>query len=316
MRDYIIGSFNIQHLNNTKDFHMLAKIIKEEDFDIVAIQEVRRKHAIDEIVRELNSRYWDSAYTSGNEEYAFIWKKRRLKKLELRDNKENPAIVNNFHYKKEYGEAKLVRPPYVGYFTAKGVYGGCNFDLRLINSHIAYSKPYYAPDTVSAPEVRRNELKVITRDLYDSVNTKPIFGVRSIFTVLLGDFNLVLAGEGDKLITDAQAFYGEYPYKTKNGHDMVFKQEDKTSLKQASNTTYNDLTIEEIAEQQEQGLAKDGEYYSRNYDHFAYSEELSGKYRISCSRVDALGKYYDNNLELYREKISDHVPIKMTITLL
>ena len=100
MRDYIIGSFNIQHLNNTKDFHMLAKIIKEEDFDIVAIQEVRRKHAIDEIVRELNSRYWDSAYTSGNEEYAFIWKKRRLKKLELRGNKENPAIVNNFHYKK------------------------------------------------------------------------------------------------------------------------------------------------------------------------------------------------------------------------
>ena len=56
MRDYIVGSFNIQHLNNTKDFKMLAKIIKEENFDIVAIQEVRRKDSIDDIVRELNSK--------------------------------------------------------------------------------------------------------------------------------------------------------------------------------------------------------------------------------------------------------------------
>ncbi len=315
MRDYIVGSFNIQHLNNTKDFEMLAIIIKQENFDVVAIQEARSKEAVERIAKNLNAIYWDSAYPKEGEEYAFIWKKRRLRLLEMPQNKENPRIENSFHYKKENGEVKLVRPPYVGYFTAKGMYGGCNFDLRLINTHIAFSKPFYAPEFVSERNVRRNELSVLVRELYDSVNTSPIFGVRSIFTALLGDFNLVLTGAGDNIIENVSGFDEKYPYKTQNGDGMKFRQEEKSSLKQAKDTTYNGLSNEDIAEQQEQELARDSDYYSRNYDHFAYGDSLTDRYGVQCSRVDAVYKYCNNDLALYRKKISDHVPIKMIITL-
>lgn len=37
MSDYTVGSFNIQHLNYTKDFEKLAEIIKTEGFDVNAI---------------------------------------------------------------------------------------------------------------------------------------------------------------------------------------------------------------------------------------------------------------------------------------
>ena len=57
-------------------------------------------------------------------------------------------------------------------------------------------------------------------------------------------------------------------------------------------------------------------FYSRNYDHFGYDENLKVKYKLKASRVDALYKYYNNDLEAYRKRISDHVPIKLEITLI
>ena len=79
----------------------------------------------------------------------------------------------------------------------------------------------------------------------------------------------------------------------------------------------NSSDTEEIAELQDQEIAVDEDYYSRNYDHFGYNELHPPKYKIKCSRVDAVELYKaDNKLEIYRKKISDHVPIKMEITLM
>lgn len=316
MSDYIIGSFNIQHLNNTKDFDKLAEIIEHGKFDVVAIQEARGRGAVKSIALALGSK-WDYACPRGNEEYAFIWNTMRLRLREFPKNKENPQIVRNFHPRKTQGEAMPIRPPYVGYFTAQGLFGGCKFDIRIINTHIAFSKPSYVPNYVSESNARRNELTLITRNIYDQVATRQIEGAKSIFTVLLGDFNLVLEGTGDKIQTLWQARYGEYEYYTWNGNKMKFEQREKTTLKQPTNYKIDSSDLEEIAEMQEQEIANDGDYYSRNYDHFGYDESLKSKYSIKCSRVDAVELYDDaNKLEIYRKKISDHVPIKMEITLI
>ncbi len=312
MSDYIVGSFNIQHLNYTKDFEKLAEIIKSEGFDVVAIQEARSKGAVERLVMELNNNYWDYAFPFGNEEYAFIWKNRRIKLLELPNNKENPQIVSGYHYRKSIGEVRLVRPPFIGYFTAQGTYGGCNFDLRLINTHIAFSKPSYAPDEVGTIDARRNELSILARDIYGSVSDRVLGSMRSIFTVLLGDYNLVLEGIGPKLLKAG------YTYEIKNGKQMVFKQTEKTTLKRPVDSEDDTSSDEDRIESKAQQKYIEGseDYYSMNFDHFGYDNSLESKYVIECTRVDALS-YIDEEevLKSYRDKVSDHVPIKLEITL-
>ena len=310
MRDYIIGSFNIQHLNMTKDFKTIAKIIKRENFDIIAIQESRSKLAIESIVTELNPKLWTYACPPGNEEYAFIWNKKRLRLLELPRNKENPQIINSYHYRRKSGEIKLVRPPYVGYFTAQGLPGGCNFDLRLINTHITFSKPKDA--TVDVLTARRNELTVLSRDIYGTVSDRVLGSKRSIFTVLLGDYNLVLDNDGPKILKDG------YTYEIKNGKEMQFDQKYKTSLKKLNDSENQSNIKEDILEflRREKYVEGSEDYYSRNYDHFGYEKTLKAKYKIKCTRVEAIDYYHGTNkFKNYLDKISDHVPIKLVLTL-
>ena len=65
-----------------------------------------------------------------------------------------------------------------------------------------------------------------------------------------------------------------------------------------------------------------GECYANNYDHFTYEMDLIGKLKMKeANRVEALTKYFPeeteivNKLQSYREKVSDHVPIKLSIDL-
>lgn len=310
MSDYIIGSFNIERLNDDKEHKKIAEIIKEEQFDVIAIQEVHSKSAINTIVEYLGPRYWDYICPEGNEEYAFIWKKRRLKLWSFEDGRKNPYIAKDYRCLEDKGERPLIRPPYVGYFTTIGTPGGCRLDIRLINTHIIHDKPAIGYGYTTMNDIRRNELSVLSRDIYASVSKDVVGSLRSIFTVLLGDFNLVICGEGPKYWNEV--FPDRYDYRTKDGEKMEFVQDEKTTLKQPKG---NRKTTDEYVDQDE---VKEGDvdYYSRNYDHFGYDETLKAKYSVKPSRVDALYKYYNNDLIEYRRNISDHVPIKLKITLL
>ena len=93
---------------------------------------------------------------------------------------------------------------------------------------------------------------------------------------------------------------------------MEFIQDQKTTLKQPK----GNRNITEDHEDQEEVKEGDVSYYSRNYDHFGYDETIKTKYSLKPSRVDALYKYYNNDLAEYRKNISDHVPIKLKITLI
>jgi hypothetical protein len=124
------------------------------------------------------------------------------------------------------------------------------------------------------------------------------------YTILMGDYNLCISGPGPKVSP-------EIPITATRTLKTV--QSEKTSLK-ASSDFYNEDS-ENDGEQDVIDLTRSTDYYSRNYDHFSYEVTLEQSLRLKSSRVEALGKYYNNDLEAYRREVSDHVPIKLTLNL-
>ena len=55
--------------------------------------------------------------------------------------------------------------------------------------------------------------------------------------------------------------------------------------------------------------------FSNNYDHFTYDIKRFSNVTVSCNRVNTVEKYCENNQELHIKDISDHVPIKMDLTI-
>lgn len=307
---YLIGSFNIRDFNLSnsstdgdrieRDFEKIAAIIIGEKFDIVAIQEVNAEIAIRHLTEVLNRKRnflyeWDydfsgKAATTINdpEGYGFIWNKKRFRLLDI-PRKNNPTYYNSA------GGKDVLRPPYYGRFTARGMRGGSNFELRLVNVHIRDTKK--EADRIAEFDVLVR--KVLPRicelqELPDNGEMMPAY------TFLAGDYNLRLdKGERANIRIDS------ITPTNYTGRKKFFKtvQEQKTSLR---------VNVDE------QGTIDD--CYANNYDHFTYDMELIRKMNLSPSRVEALGKYFSkedtkDKLHLYRKRVSDHVPIVMNINL-
>jgi len=297
---YVIGSFNMLKMNYrsdkeiSKDYARIAQIIKNERFDIVALQEVFNEGAIKHLLLPaLGPGEWDYVWaspepfsSSSNEGYAYIWRKRRFRLL---NNNDNPQIYSRI--KSGVGSGAVIRPPFVARFTPSGLIGGSNFELRLINTHIIFSKPSGVTAFISDSDLRRQELRILSEEVYRLVSSKRYGSFMPAYTILMGDYNLCLAGEGphfDRII----------PIDKKR--NLLSVQTEKTSLRTPTD---------------EDDPGDENEFYSKNYDHFSYESSLPQKMLLVDSRVEALGKYYQNDLEAYRREVSDHVPIKLVIDL-
>lgn len=133
---YHLGSFNIRDFNLSnkskdgeklkRDFRKIAQIIAEENFDVVAIQEVNAEVALKHLTEILNAEYKTlnreykyefggnmPTHSNDRERYGFIWNAKRLKLKEI-PGKKNPAYYQNA------GGITLQRPPYYARFTARG----------------------------------------------------------------------------------------------------------------------------------------------------------------------------------------------------
>ena len=55
-------------------------------------------------------------------------------------------------------------------------------------------------------------------------------------------------------------------------------------------------------------------YTSNDFDHFSYDPDNLDGFGINVERVDAVNKYFDHNYSEYREKVSDHTPIKIKLS--
>lgn len=309
---YHIGSFNIRDFNysNTssdgeklkRDFNKIAQIIVEEKFDVVAIQEVNAESPLKHLTSILNAKYKnvgrEYSYAFGGdmptsskdpERYGFIWNNKRLRLLEI-PGKKNPTYYQNA------GGVTLQRPPYYIRLTARGMLGGTNFELRLVNVHILDSK--YEPDRIAEFDIL---VKQVLPRICDHQELSIGMEMMPAYTFLLGDYNICL-NKGPRAIFKIDSITST----NYTGRKRYFKtvQESETSLRMA----HDQQSIEAC--------------YANNYDHFTYEMDLIGKLKMTeANRVEALTKYFQeehevvNKLQGYREKVSDHVPIKISIDL-
>lgn len=340
---YKIGSLNIQKLGRNsmlkKDLQQVANLIMDNELDLIAIQEISSKEALKKLLICMDgtileegvsavsnardayayrTRNWESRWAkpisqvggkSAEEGYAFIWKKSRIElPINRRGDQSEPDIYMN--------GGKLIRPPFYGRF----IVSACNAEIRLINTHIVFSKKPNEDEvheeeesSVTNYEERVREYKVLANEIYQRVYASNI-GTRQILTFILGDYNLCLEGSNSadkKAIMSVEVARYEY-----GNHVIKTIQEQKTTIRGKSRKDPDKVYYGE-------------DNLANNYDHFSYEEKLEESVGIEGKRIDAAdifqgvyqtmesseGNVLRNEYEAYREKISDHLPIVMTLNI-
>ena len=203
---HIIGSFNLRDFNFAnkstdgteeeikRDCEKIAKIIIEEGFDVVALQELNAPLPLKYLTNILNkykniTRVYacvfgtDMPNQSGSkdpERYGFIWNSKRLRLLKTTKN-------NNPGYYQNAGAISLIRPPYYARFTARGMLSGSNFEIRLVNTHIK---------DATREEDRIKEFDVLVKQVLPRICSHQEISEDGeqmpAYTFLLGDYNIVL----------------------------------------------------------------------------------------------------------------------------
>ena len=309
---YVIGSFNLRDFNFAnesadgtseklkRNFEKIAKIILDEKFDVVALQEINAPLPLEYLTRLLNrhknplSEYaccfganMPMQNTSRDpERYGFIWNIKRLRLIK-------PRRGTNPGYYENAGALGLIRPPYYARFTARGMLGGANFELRIVNTHIR---------DASREEDRIKEFDVLVKQVLpricDHQEISEDGEMMPSYTFLMGDYNLAL-NKSERSIYKIETVTTTKYTGRKRGYRTV--QEEATTLKLPN----SQISINEC--------------YANNYDHFTYEIDLDKKLLLVPQKVEALSKYYADiedpaeKLKGYRAEVSDHVPIRLTI---
>lgn len=307
--EYRIGSFNMERfgVNAKKDLSKIAEIIVEEDLDIVALQEIFSEgKGVERLLSELvkHELYgWEICiakphetkdFESRGETYAYLWNKRKFKLVEyskLGDRRIfDPRIVS----RNDAGIDCTVfaRAPY--YIRLQPLYGGF-FEFRLINIHI-----FYGDRTLTSIARRQAEFKILTEQIYPSISTKAYGQNRKAYTIAMGDYNLNIFTPN--ISTEARNCYLSTVHTFQDGQQdihVLTVQDQLTTLKSENSNTDSIGNIEKG--------------YANNYDHFTYSPEWSPFANVSFRTVDAVEKYCGGDFSYYRQNISDHLPIVMTV---
>lgn len=322
---YRIASFNVKNLSygsSNEKLDNLARIIKENNLDIVALQEVLSEGKILTGVNlksisgqakayehSLKSRLgdkwaicwrdpesWSKAYLyddSRGEGYAFLWNTDKFE-LVKKDGKEIwPRIFRDYKLNAP-GLIKLVRDPCYGRFKIKGR----KPEIRLITTHIVYGKPQgwqgNADLDFGAVTMRKNEFQILAGQIYPKIdadhkeNTVP-------YTIILGDYNLNLpeSGVGSPTVPDIACF-------DQNGNLLPMNQGADIVI----NTVQSDLTT----------LKNDEDELASNYDHFSYTNRVAGIVESIevINPIDMMSGEGSKYCQ-YKNKVSDHLPIAITI---
>jgi endonuclease/exonuclease/phosphatase family metal-dependent hydrolase len=161
-----IASWNLRQFNvrDATDFGLIARIIRDNDFDVVALQEVRGDgEAVDRLVDELNGlmgigpwRAIVSNRTGNHQRFAFVYDADAVRYLG-----ESGFLPSDL---------RISRRPYAAQFRSG------NFDFSLVTVHLLYG---------DAPERRREARRLASR--VNGVVLPAGTGERDV--IVLGDFN-------------------------------------------------------------------------------------------------------------------------------
>lgn len=319
-----IGSFNMYKFNFRSDAEIsknigkIVEIIKGEDFDILALQEVFNETVISRCLMPYLGDGWDyrwdcpiSRSKQAAEGYAYLWKKTKFRlatglregerSLEL--SKLSPQakavfearIQANYKQDKMLYQGRLVRDPFYARFESLQGW----FEIRLINTHIMFSDNSDDSEVALSDAAKRTREFQILTEIYRQLADKQYRSSRPAYTILLGDYNLNLNR------TWTKAPYLEEIIESKDRNGQISKclitiQDQLTTLKGRSSSRPDESA----------------RGYANNYDHFTYDKIRFDGIAVSpAQRIDTVRKYYADNFELHRKEISDHIPICMEIEL-
>lgn len=315
-----IGSFNMRNIgltalsdDNSRNIEKIAEIIRKEEFDIVALQEVlsegkaiySEQYAEKTILWELGPEWafsWADAETAGadrrHEGYAFVWNTRRMRLSTTTLDDGTVRVFNPRICQVKY--ADMFRKPYYARFTPQGTFASLPIEIRLICIHTYFG----GQDDLANREIRQREIDTLLTEIYPQIADRVYKDNRPSYTIVLGDYNAELYRPWhDTLQRSKKAMYIEDVVVAKRWDDMAIRtvQDQLTTLKNS----------EDIGNGQ-----SETDRYSYNYDHFSYED--SDRYReavMTCRRVDAVRKYAGDDAGKYKREISDHVPIMLSIDL-
>lgn len=324
---YKIGSFNLYKFGNTekKDLDLIAKIIKNEGFDILAVQEAFSRDAIQSLVGRLNngSTRWDFRWATPPksspteaEGYAFIWNTDTMELsysnvvssisdyYQIVRRPAEPIIFNRYRIDRKEGQFELSRNPYYGRFKPKD----CFCELRLINTHIRFGEDeeehYSRIKKLGQNAQRQNELRILIDSLYRSISDERRYcNYMPSYTVILGDYNLNL-----------NRVWNESPYIPSNAGldvDVYYIIDNQRIVKRVKTVQETKTTLKRSFD--------DDIKYANNYDHFSFDQdEFMGVY-ARASRPNVIDKYCktqgENKFAYYKANVSDHLPISLNINL-
>ena len=323
--EFVIGSINMYKFSRqkdkeiSKDYAKIAKVICDEEFDVVALQEVFNEYAVKSLVRDYLKPNWDyvwEAPTSRSQQaaegYAFIWNTRRfrlatgIKKDEQNGNASDekahrrfmPRIHSQYDPDQFLFQGKLIRDPLYARFES--IYGW--YELRLINTHIMYNDTK-TDDDEGEKDKRRRELEILM-DIYHQIESKKYRNDRVAYTFLLGDYNLSIK-DISKL---------ENVDRNRSNDFEVYKIiTDRNNEKQSIITVQHELST--LKKSPPADPQNSEEVFANNFDHFTFSEEMKIERKVDMqyARVDSVNdsRYWDGDVQAHRKEFSDHVPIKL-----
>lgn len=299
-----------------KNIGLIARIIRESEIDIIGLQEIFSKTAMDLLIRELGRDYWTGHHeiplartASAAEGYAFVWNTRRFRPSSYvnprgEERVFSPRIYYQYRVDWGNGQASLIRNPLFGRFTPLSC-PECEF--RLINAHIMYNRSVIHEELnprtneLPDPEMRRNEHRILARALYPTIADKVYGNGLPSYTILMGDYNLNLIGSnagGPYISPQDEVFLLPGGARVKCIRTV---QEKKTTLKRPPQ---DDSAPDPNA----------NDYWANNYDHFTYDVNRFEGIGVHTDRVNSVGVYCKDYVE-HRKVISDHVPIIIDIDL-
>lgn len=319
-----IASFNVHDLSAYKprDLDRIARIIKDNGFAIVALQEILSEgkiltgakvsdlhgqaKAYDMSLKSRLGTHWASVWrdpeskakmSTGRgldkrgEGYAFLWDTRIVELPKKADNTSiSPYIEHNYKIRGQNAD-RLIRDPCVGRFKIieRPV------EIRLINTHIIYGNQ-------NEIGKRKNEFSILAGEIYRRVNSSHRDTASVVYTVVLGDYNLNLQGSGIGNPSENLPSV------------MVFDQKGcviPVSTGVSSDSDHSIYTLQKSPTT----LKKEAPYYVSNYDHFSMDDhtkaQVGGAYAVDAVRqtADAIDAEGDELFGRYIDTVSDHIPI-------
>lgn len=275
---YKIGSFNTHNFSGKtdRDVNKMANIIKNENFDIVALQEILDEVALESLLKRLP--HWvgkqispasfvkdavdDKERKNAGKGFAFLWNSNRMREC----SKEGEPMLADHNFSK----GALARTPLYGRFSPSGLQGGAFIEIRLINIHIVWGKG----NSLTDKEIRLMEFNYIVEKLYTYYSKHRYGNNMPGYTIIIGDYNLT------------KSWLFEKNLKIEN-IEMVTHQEEKTTISD--------------------------ERYANDYDHFSYDENLFSGVMMTNKKIDSVLNYYNGSFSKHKEVLSDHVPIKIEL---